>query len=518
MPIRERTKILLGALLIVIVVVVASFIYLLTVPPPLEHWLQARMLLALREHYQADVQLQNLRITLIPAVYATADNFVLPNRNHGDGPPLITVKHLTVEANFLELLLRSPVHLSVVKLDGMEIKVAPKGTGQPQHPTQQAKYHTRLANFIIDHVEAGGTVLYILRKDPAQGPMLFELRKLALRSAGVGQPMGFTAELTNPTPPGLIRTTGHFGPWDFDEPSATKVDGRYDFQDADLSVFNGISGILSSVGDYKGMLNDIVVDGTTDVPDFQLDHGGQPVHLTTKFHALVDGTDGNTYLQPVNAHFLNTDIVTNGQVAGEKGKKGKTIVLDVHMPKAYVQDVLSLASKATPPMLTGQMTLQAKFVLPPGKDPVLQKMQLNGRFDMTDARFTHPKMKDALVQLSRRGQGKPDDTSITDVAAQFRGDFTLRHSTITFASLQFEEPGARAKVKGSYGVASGDLNFVGQVSLDAKVSQTMTGAKHVLLVPFDPLFNKHGAGTWLPVEITGTRDKPDIKLQWKRLF
>ncbi len=275
--------------------------------------------------------------------------------------------------------------------------------------------------------------------------MLFELRKLALRSAGVGQPMTFTAELTNPTPPGVIQTKGHFGPWDFDEPSATKVDGHYDFQHADLSVFPGISGILSSLGDYKGELNNITVDGTTDVPDFQLDRGGQPVHLTTKFHAVVDGTNGNTYLQPVNAHFLNTDIVTSGEVAGQKGKKGKTISLDVSMQKAYVQDVLALAAKAAPPMLTGPMKLKAKLVLPPGKEPVLQKMQLNGRFSLTDARFTHPKMKDALVQLSRRGQGKPNDTTIDNVAAEFRGDFTLRHSTITFASLQFAGTGSAGR-------------------------------------------------------------------------
>ena len=144
--------ILLGTLLVVIVVGVAAFIYLLTVPPPLEHWLQARMLLALREHYQTDVQLQNLRVTLIPTVNATADNFVLPNRNHGDVPPLITVKHLIVEANLIELLLRSPVHLSVVKLEGMEIKVASEGFGpetanwagtEVPHPPGELRHRSR---------------------------------------------------------------------------------------------------------------------------------------------------------------------------------------------------------------------------------------------------------------------------------------------------------------------------------------------------------------------------------------
>jgi uncharacterized protein involved in outer membrane biogenesis len=504
------------------VMVVAGFVYLLTIPAPLERWMQARMLLALREHYQADVQLDNLRVTLIPEFYATADNFVLPNRCCSDLPPLITVKHLTVRANLLQLL-RSPVHLGVVKLDGMEIKVASKGRRRAEADspaaaaTSKPKTHTRLANFEIDHVEAGGTMLYILRKNPSDEPMLFELRKLALRSAGIGQPMTFTAELTNPTPPGLIQTKGHFGPWNFDEPSATPVDGNYDFQHADLSVFTGISGILSSQGKYTGALNNIVVDGATDVPDFQLDRGGQPVHLTTKFHAIVDGTNGNTYLQPVNAHFLNSDVVTVGEVAGKPGQKGKTITLAVDMTKASVQDVLALAAKGSP-MLTGGMTLKADLVLPPGQQSVLQKMQLKGSFDISDARFTQEKMKGAINGLSRRGQGKPNDTSIDDVAAQFRGDFNLRKSAITFSRLQFATPGVAAQVNGTYGLSSGELDFVGDVRLQATVSDTMTGAKHILLKPFDPMFKKHGAGTYLPVEIGGMRDHPEVKLQWKKLF
>ena len=518
MTIRRRTKILLWTLLFVVIVGGAGFIYLLTIPAPLERWLQARMLLALNEHYRAEVQLQNLHVTLIPEFTATADSFVLPNHRGGDVPPLITVKHFTVRANLIELL-RTPVRVRQVDLDGMEIKVAPKQSSQQSPQAEQKpKHHTHFANFVIDRVEANSTMLYILRKDPSKEPMLFELRQLALRSAGVGQPMTFTAELTNPTPPGVIDTKGHFGPWNFDEPSATAVDGHYDFQHADLSVFNGISGILSSVGDYTGALNDIVVDGTTDVPNFQLDRGGEAVHLTTTFHAIVDGTNGNTYLKPVNAHFLNTDIVTDGQVAGEKGKKGKTIDLNVDMQKAYVQDVLVLAAKSKQPILTGALGLKAKLVIPPGKEPVLQKMQLAGKFSVTDARFTPVKMKDAVAELSRRGQGKPGDKSINDVPSQFRGDFTLQHSTLTFRTLQFVAPGAVAQVNGSYGVSSGSLNFVGDVRLDASVSQTMTGAKHILLVPFDPLFRKHGAGTYLPVSIDGNRDHPDIHLQWKKLF
>ncbi len=43
---------MLWTLLAVGVIVGIGFVYLLTVPPPLERWLQARMLQALREHYR----------------------------------------------------------------------------------------------------------------------------------------------------------------------------------------------------------------------------------------------------------------------------------------------------------------------------------------------------------------------------------------------------------------------------------------------------------------------------------
>jgi hypothetical protein len=103
--------------------------------------------------------------------------------------------------------------------------------------------------------------------------MEWELHSLTLHGAGIGQPMRFLSELTNPKPPGLIHTSGKFGPWNLDSPSETPVSGHYTFQNADLSVFNGISGILSSTGDFAGMLQEIVVDGTTETPDFKLDSG-----------------------------------------------------------------------------------------------------------------------------------------------------------------------------------------------------------------------------------------------------
>jgi hypothetical protein len=124
----------------------------------------------------------------------------------------------------------------------------------------------------------------------------------------------------------------------------------------------------------------------------------------------------------------------------------------------------------------------------------------------------------AIVQLSRKGQGKPDDRSIDDVAAEFMGDFQLQKTELSLSKLQFVVPGAAVQMKGSYGLRSEQVNFVGDVRLHATVSQTMKGAGRWVLVPFDPIFMKHGAGTFLPVGITGTREHPQIKLDWKKIF
>ncbi len=515
MPLRPH-KLLLGFVAAILVVVGIGFWALVSVPAPLERWLQAKVLLALQQHYQRDVQLQNLHVSVVPVFRVTADKFVLPNRDGQDLPPFVTVEHLTAQALPFELLSR-PVHLSWVKLDGLVINVPPKRDKPPGELTRPG-HHTRLANFVIDTVDANGTQLYVLPKQAGREPMEWELRALTLRSAGIGQAMHFKAELTNPKPPGIIHTTGKFGPWNFDEPSETAVAGRYVFEHADLSIFNGISGILSSVGEFTGALNNIVVDGTTDTPDFKLDSGSQPVHLTTQFHAIVDGTNGDTYLQPVKAHFLDSDVVAKGEVAGHPGEKGKTIVLDVDIQDSKVQDLLNLAVASPKPMLTGGVLTHAKLVIPPGHQTVLEKMRLSGNFRIDEAFFTSEKVNDAIDGLSRRAQGKPDDQSIHDVRARLRGTFNLGDTTIDFSNLEFEVPGAVAQVKGSYGLVSNKIDFNGDVRLQAHVSNTMSGAKRVLLKPIDPLFAKHNAGTYLPVNVTGEREHPQVKLDLKRVF
>jgi hypothetical protein len=46
------------------------------------------------------------------------------------------------------------------------------------------------------------------------------------------------------------------------------------------------------------------------------------------------------------------------------------------------------------------------------------------------------------------------------------------------------------------------------------VSQMVTGWKSLLLKPVDPFFAKNGAGTEVPIQVTGTRSEPHFGLDF----
>ena len=124
MPLRRKFLAFAIVGLVLIAVLAIGVFYLLTVPPPLERRLQARVEQALSEHYHRDVQMQNMHVTLVPFFRVTADAFVLPNQD-ADQPPFIAIKHFVAEANPLELL-RTPIHITSLKLDGLVINIPPK--------------------------------------------------------------------------------------------------------------------------------------------------------------------------------------------------------------------------------------------------------------------------------------------------------------------------------------------------------------------------------------------------------
>ena len=75
------------------------------------------------------------------------------------------------------------------------------------------------------------------------------------------------------------------------------------FEKADLGVFKGISGTLSSRGTFGGTLAALGGKGETDTPDFTIAVGGHPFPLHVDYQALIDGTNGDTRLTVIDAGF-----------------------------------------------------------------------------------------------------------------------------------------------------------------------------------------------------------------------
>src|ERR1700746_653168 len=293
-----------------------------------------------------------------------------------------------------------------------------------------------------------------------------------------------------------METRGQFGPWNVDVPGDTPVLGSYGFENADLGPFPGIAGILSSTGEFKGQLNRLEVSGETTTPDFSLDNVGKPVALRTDFSATVDGTNGDTLLHPVHALLGGSVIVASGSVENVP-KKGHDILLEVTTPKARIEDILQLAINSDKPFLRGPVNVKAKLHVPPGRERVIDKMALDGSFAVTNARWSNSGIREKLESFSRHAQGQPSDEDAGSAGTDMKGVFGLKNDIIHFSQLTFSVPGADVELAGTYDIRARNIDMRGNLSMQAKLSQTVTGAKSFFLKAIDPFFSKNGAGTVL---------------------
>jgi AsmA-like C-terminal region len=468
-------------------------------------YLHKKVVEMLGEKFHADVELKDFHVYLFPGARIEGSGLVLRHEGRTDVPPMISIGEFSAEAGILGLLWK-PWKIGQVKLKGLIIQIPPKGERRKQDWSKVRDVPILIGEIVSDHAE-----LRLLPKSADKDPHVFAIHRLVMHSVGLDRPAKFTAQLTNAVPPGEIETMGSFGPWSPDDPGQTPLAAEYTFDKADLGVFKGISGILSSTGKFGGVLENIEVEGKTSTPDFTVTIGGHPLDLETVFSATVDGTNGNTLLHSVTAHLLNTVIVAQGGVVKSKDNKGKEITLDVTVDKGRLEDLLRLAVKTTQPPLTGAVNFHTKFDLPPGEGDLADRLNLNGKFDVKQAQFTSPEVTAKIETLSRKGQGQPENKDAGSSVSQLKGNFVLDNGVITFRGLTFSVTGAEVALNGKYGLDKEDLDFYGKLRMQAKISQTTTGAKSFVLKAVDPFFRKNGQ-TELPIKITGQRDHPSFGL------
>jgi hypothetical protein len=515
----------LAAGLVIVIVMLAAAI------PLSSNTLRHRIVRSLSERLNSEVELGDLTLRVFPRMQAEGRSLVIRDRGRSDVPPLISIKQFKVDADLAGLIRK---HVARVELVGLTIQIPPgKHEGpeidqsdravatigkQPDH-----KPHTDPASLedgvVVDTLESTDAELVIIPRKANKAPKVWAIHWLKLHDVAASREMPFTATLRNAVPPGEIATSGTFGPWHTGEPADTPLKGEFKFEKADLGVFKGIGGTLSSKGSFGGALGRIEVNGETDTPDFVVKIGGHPLPLHTKYYSIVDGTNGDTLLENIDATFPQSHLVAKGAVLdAPKGVKGRIVSLDVNMDRARIEDVMRMAVHTQQPPMTGGLTLSTKFLLPPGEADVSQRLRLDGQFEMASARFTNYDVQGKIDELSHRGSGKDPDSRKDGVFSRFDGRFKLANGRLDLPELKFEVPGALVELAGFYELKPETLQFAGTMTMDAKISETQKGWKAVALKVIDPFFTKDGGGSAVPFKIEGTRNDPKFTLDVRRVF
>jgi hypothetical protein len=503
--------------------------------------LRARVIDTLSTRFDSRVSLGDFHVSVLRGFVAEGTDLRLYPKRFLTDQPLIAIAKFSFHVSWASAL-RTPMRVGLVEVEGLAINIPPKNERLqiPQNaPAATSKAaETQSANvaaggssrpgikIFVDEVVILNTRLLIGTSKPGKLPLDFEISRIALHDIGPGQPMKFEATLVNPKPVGNIESTGYFGPFQQDNPGESAVSGSYFFSHADLATFKGIGGILSSTGKYQGPLDRLTVDGQCSVPDFRLDTGNHPRPLHAVFHAIVDGMTGDTYLQPVDAQLGRSKFSVSGAIVKLPGGPGRphghNISLDVAMKGARIEDFLELAARTDPPVMNGNLAMNAKIVIPPGEGRVTERLLLHGKFDIRDGAFSNGKIQEKVNLLSRLGEGHPKDPDLRmnytpvepNAPTELQGQFSLANAKLDFPDLSFSVPGAVIDMAGVYALDGSKFDFHGKAKLHARPSQMTTGWKSLLLKAVDPFLAKNGYGTEVPIEVSGTKGEPHFGLDF----
>lgn len=413
---------------------------------------------------------------------------------------LIEIQKLRVQGSFLGMLRG---HVPRIIAEGAHVFIPALGTKE--------SFNTQHSTTVVDEVVANGSFVEFEPKESHELPLRFEVHEATFRNVRWGSPLAYHLKFRNPNPVGELSADGKFGPYSKDHPDTTPFSGAFTFDHADLSVYEGISGILSSQGNFGGTLKQLSVTGTTTTPAFRVKNSGNTFNLTTKFDAYVSGENGDTFLKSVEAHFGHTTVMAQGSIAKTEAGKGKFTKIHFSADHGRIEDVLGLFTSEHAPM-SGEIALRALAELPPGDQPFLQKVQLEGSFDIAQGTFSKAKTQRGVDELSAgaRGQNKDDPGA---VVSGLKGQVKLVKGIAHFSELSFSIPGAQAEMHGTYGVAEPHrVDLHGQMRVDTRISKTTSGMKSFVLKIIDPIFKKKKKGEIVPVHILGTFEKPDFGL------
>jgi AsmA-like C-terminal region len=481
---------------------------------------------ALSVKLKAEVTLNSLQVHFFPSVRIVGEGLTIRRlvdpANH---PPIIVAQSFTVHPGLRNILRGRAEQVEMV---GMRLTVPRRMGGGPEDTPSQGEAEPNGSTeakpagpAIINRLTAKNAELVYVSKRP-DGPLrVFQIHEVELLDVSFDNPMVFAAHLTNPLPRGQVRSKGHFGPFDPDEPGQSPIEGSYDFAEADFGTLRGLSGTVTSKGIFSGILDEVQVDGTTDSDNFQIDKGGHPIALVTQFRAVVDATSGDLQISHLDGRLAESAFTATGSIARTEtadGYRGRYVALDIEFAAGRIEDLLGFMHEAARPLMHGDVTLKGKVLLPTGKGRALDRLDVTGTLGLDDGQFSSRAMQGKLLEMSRRAQGLKKDEAPTSAVVDLKGTFRILKGQARFRTLHFRTDGAQISLVGNYGLRDTGLDFTGTVRFEASMSKVVGGVKGFFLKALDPLFRKQGAGSVVPIRMTGTLREPKTSVQMGKIF
>jgi hypothetical protein len=489
--------ILLGVLLIVAVILALGWPFT-----------RGKLIRSLEHFSSSEVQVGGFHRIYFPCPGYAANRLIFSRRSGAGSIQLASIDQLECRASWTSVL--SFTHLvKDMRIGGLRVEV-PAAVPRPMDLYPKLKEEATITTLIAD-----GAVIEIAPRYPTGPGLRFEFPILALGNIEKKNPVTFRTVVYNSKPHGYIEATGRFGPLQGNA-DQTPVSGSFEVSHLDLGDFRVIRGLVAGQGSFSGTLGHCEVQGTANIPDFEVTSSQHKVALAAGFHTVVHGRHGDISIVSTTAHWLGTTLQAHGRIGSTPGQQGKTTVLDIDSVQARAEDLLQLFVKADRPPLDGQITFQAEVAMPPDEKAFLQKVRLDGHFRISDAVLTNATSQNKTDKLSERARGKkvkgPDHLHSEAVISALGGNVQLRNGTAILSSLLFRVPGAVARGNGTYDLPTERIDLHGKLAMQASLSKAARGVKSVLLVPLDPFFKKEDAGAVIPVEISGTYSHPAFRI------
>ena len=200
--------------------------------------LRARLLQSLSARFHSRVELGAFEVSLLRGFEVSGKDLAIHPYNLHSSTPTFSVRCFAFRTGYASLL-RSPMHISHVEVDGLRINLPPKSQRKELPGSNNEHHASSKVSIFVGEMDCTDTVLTLGTDKPGKVPLGLSSRAFPCARSAPANPWTLPPCSPIPKPVGQIESRGSFGPWNTDRPGATALGGTYSFHDADLRHHQG---------------------------------------------------------------------------------------------------------------------------------------------------------------------------------------------------------------------------------------------------------------------------------------